>query len=230
MFKTFRDKFIHMVDTLRSDASIVVVAAEIVPPEPGAVAEAERGLGYSLGPSLTEFYTACDGVKLVWTPVEYEEDGIWEGADARREFADPSKLGPWLFKSGDLVGGPKGCIWIPSCKQIFGKVDQFDDLLSDQDAVFEEYREALGEPGGVERIAPFDYASSFYDFAFLLNGKPDPKLVRGEDNGACFDDSRLLSLAEYLEVLTASMGSVEARVEAFALPDGEDEDEEEDEE
>lgn len=230
MFKTFSDKFMHMVDGLRSDASIVVVAAELVPPQPGAVAEAERTLGYSLGASLTEFYTACNGVKLVWTPVEYEEDGQWEGTDATRAFMTPSKLGPWLFKSGDLTGAPKGCIWIPSCEQIFGKVHQFDDLISNQDEVFEDYREALGEPRGAECIAPFDYASSFYDFCFLLNGKPEPKLVRGEDHGACFDDSRLLSLAEYLEILIASKGSVEARVKAFALPDDEEDEEEEDEE
>jgi len=71
---------------------------------------------------------------------------------------------------------------------------------------------------GVE-IVPFDYASAFFDFAFLLNGKPDPKLVRGEDNGASFSDSRLVSLPEYLEILIASKGSVEARVDALAVED-----------
>lgn len=228
MFDTFRDKFISMVATLRSDDSIVVVAAELVPPAPGEIAEVERALGYALGASITEFYTACGGVKLVWTPVDPDEDGIWTAKSAARVFAEPSKCGPWLFKSGDHVGTPRGCIWIPSCKQVFGKLEQWSDLLGDQDEIFDDYREQLGRPDAAECLAPFDYASAFYDFAFLLNGKPDPKLVRGEDNGASFSDSRLLSLPEYLELLIASKGDVEARVNAFADAN-EDEDEDADE-
>lgn len=216
MYDSFRDQFSRMVATLRGDASIVVVAAEIVPPEPGQIAEVERTLGYALGSSITDFYTACGGVKLVWTPVDPDEDGIWTAEEATRIFADPSQCGPWSFKSGDHVGSPQGCIWIPSCKQVFGSVEAWADLISDQDDIFEDYRDAVGQPAAAECLAPFDYASMFYDFAFLLNGKPDPKLVRGEDNGACFSDSRLVSLAEYLEILIASKGSVEARVEALA--------------
>ncbi len=49
--------------------------------------------------------------------------------------------------------------------------------------------------------------------------------MRGEDNGASFSDSRLVSLPEYLEILIASKGSVQARVDAFAEADEhEDED------
>ncbi len=215
MFDTFRDQFSRLVTTLRGDDTIVVVAAEIVPPEPGALAEVERTLGYPLGASITEFYSACGGVKLVWTPVDPEEDGIWTAETAARVFADPSQCGPWLFKSGDHTGSPQGCIWIPSCKQVFG-VEAWADLISGQEDIFDEYREALGEPEAAECVAPFDYASMFYDFAFLLNGKPDPRLVRGEDNGACFDGSRLVSLAQYLEILITSKGSVEARAAALA--------------
>ena len=225
MFDTFRDKFLSMVAALRSDDSIAVVVAEIVPPAPEEIAEVERALGYSLGASITEFYTACGGVKLIWTPVDPDEDGIWTAEDAARVFAEPSKCGPWLFKSGDQVGTPQGCIWIPSCKQVFGKLEEWSDLLGDQDEIFDDYREQLGQPDAAECLAPFDYASAFYDFAFLLNGKPDPKLVRGEDNGASFSGSRLVSLPEYLEILIASKGDVEARVDALA---DEDEDEDED--
>lgn len=215
MFATFRDQFSRLVAALRADDSIVVVAAELVPPTPGAIAEVERSLGYSLGADITDFYSACDGVKLVWTPVDPDEDGIWTAEKAASVFADPSRCGPWLFKSGDHVGSPQGCIWIPSCKQVFA-VEAWADLISGQDDIFEDYREALGEPGAAECMAPFDYASMFYDFAFMLNGKPDPKLIRGEDNGASFSDSRLVSLAEYLDLLIASKGSVDARVAALA--------------
>lgn len=228
MFDTFRDKFLSLVATLRSDDSIVVVAAEIVPPAPEEIAEVERALGYSLGASITEFYTACGGVKLIWTPVDPDEDGIWTAEQATRVFADPSKCGPWLFKSGDHVGTPQGCIWIPSCKQVFGNLEEWSDLLGDQDEIFDDYREQLGQPDAAERLAPFDYSSAFYDFAFLLNGKPDPKLVRGEDNGASFSDSRLVSLPEYLEILIASKGNVEARVDALANEEEDEEDEEDD--
>jgi hypothetical protein len=172
-------------------------------------------LGYALGASITDFYTACGGVKLVWTPVEPDEDGIWTAEKAARVFADPSQCGPWLFKSGDHTGSPQGCVWIPSCKQVFG-VEAWADLISDQDEIFDDYRKALGQPEAAECLAPFDYASMFYDFAFLLNGKPEPKLIRGEDNGACFSDSRLASLAEYLEIVIASKGNVEARAQALA--------------
>lgn len=212
-----------MVATLRSDDSIVVVTAEIVPPVPGELEEVERTLGYSLGASITEFYTACGGVMLIWTPVDPDEDGIWTAAQAARVFAEPAKCGPWMFKSGDLVGAPQGCIWIPSCKQVFGSLGEWADLISGQDDIFDDYREQLGDADGAECLAPFDYSSMFYDFAFLLNGKPEPKLVRGEDNGASFSDSRLVSLQEYLEILIASKGNVEARVDALALADDDDE-------
>jgi len=129
-------------------------------------------LGYSLGASITEFYAACGGVRLIWTPVDPDEDGIWTAERAARVFAEPSKCGPWLFKSGDHVGTPQGCIWIPSCKQVFGNPAQWSDLLGSQDDVFDDYREQLGQPDAAECLAPFDYASAFYDFAFLLNGKP----------------------------------------------------------
>jgi hypothetical protein len=230
MFDTFRDKFLSMVAALRSDDSIVVVVAEIVPPAPAEIAEVERTLGSSLGASISEFYTACGGVKLIWTPVDPDEDGIWTAAQAARVFAEPAKCGPWLFKSGDQVGAPQGCIWIPSCKQVFGKPEEWSDLISGQDEIFDEYRDQLGQPDAAECLVPFDYASAFFDFAFLLNGKPDPKLVRGEDNGASFSDSRLVSLPEYLEILIASKGNVEARVDALAVDaDEDDENEEEDE-
>ena len=172
MFDAFRDKFLSVVATLRQDDSIVVVAAELVPPAPGELAEVERVLGYSLGASITEFYAACGGVRLIWTPVDPDEDGIWTAERAARVFAEPSKCGPWLFKSGDHVGTPQGCIWIPSCKQVFGNPAQWSDLLGSQDDVFDDYREQLGQPDAAECLAPFDYASAFYDFAFLLNGKP----------------------------------------------------------
>ena len=225
MFESFRTKFTRMVEALRSDDSIAVAIAELVPAEPAEIAEVERILGYSLGVELTAFYRACGGVKLVWTAKDPDEDGIWTADKAAQVFADPAKCGPWLFKSGDQVGTPQGCIWIPSCKQVFGKVEQWSDLLGSQDEVFDDYREQLGQPDAAECLAPFDYSSAFYDFAFLLNGKPDPKLIRGEDNGASFSDSRLVSLSEYLEILIASKGSIEARVDALAV---EDEDEEED--
>ena len=218
MIDDFRAKFSRMVDALRADPSIVVAIAELVPPEPAEIAEAEAALGCSLGADITGFYTACGGIKLIWTPKDPEEDGIWTPKEAARVVADPSKCGPWLFKSGDLVGAPQGCIWIPSCKQVFGSLDEWASIIDGQDDIFDDYRKQLGPPapGAAERLAPFDYSSSFYDFAFLLNGKPDPKLVRGEDNGASFSDSRLVSLSEYLDILIASKGSVEARCEAFA--------------
>jgi hypothetical protein len=55
----------------------------------------------------------------------------------------------------------------------------------------------------------------FYDVAFLMNGNPEPKLVRSEDHGASFADSRVLSLSEYLELLISSKGVVEARIQAM---------------
>jgi hypothetical protein len=216
MIDTFRDQFARMVETLRGDESIVVAVAEFVAPEPAEIEAAEAALGYSLGADITAFYTACGGIKLVWADKDPDEDGIWTAEQARQVFAEPTTGGPWLFKSGDLVGAPRGCIWIPSCKQVFGSIEEWADIIGGQDDIFDDYREQLGSPAADERVVPFDYASSFYDFAFLLNGKPDPKLVRGEDNGASFSDSRLLSLADYLDVLIASKGSVEARVEAFA--------------
>ena len=216
MIDDFRAKFSRMVDALRADPSIVVAIAELVPPEPAELAEAEAALGYSLGADITDFYTACGGIKLVWTAKDPDEDGIWTPREATKVFADPSKCGPWLFKSGDLVGAPQGCIWIPSCKQVFGSLDEWASIVDGQDDIFDDYRKQLGKPDAAERLAPFDYSSSFYDFAFLLNGKPDPKLVRGEDNGASFSDSRLVSLPEYLDILIASKGSVEARCEALA--------------
>ncbi len=218
VFDTFRGKFTRMVDALRRKRTIVVAIAEIVPPKPAEIAEVERALGYSLGAELHEFYTECGGIKLVWTPKDPDEDGIWSADQATETFADPKKCGPWMFKSGDLVGAPAGCIWIPSCKQVFGNVAQWADLISDQEDIFEDYREQLGPPapGASEHVVPFDYASAFYDFAFLMQGNPDPKLVRGEDNAASFDDSLLVSLADYLDMLIASKGSVEARVDAFA--------------
>lgn len=116
------------------------------------------------------------------------------------------------------MGAPLGCIWIPSCKQVFGSVEEWANSIGGQDDIFEDYREQLGPPApdAVERVGPFDYTSIFYDFAFLMNGKLDPKLVRGEDNGASFADSRRVSLAAYLDMLVASKGSVQARCDAFA--------------
>ena len=218
MFEPFRTKFTRMVAELRRDDSLVVAIAELVPPAPAEIAEVERILGYSLGAELSAFYRACGGVKLVWTAKDPDEDGIWDADTAAEAFAEPAKCGPWLFKSGDLVGAPQGCIWIPSCKQVFGNPDEWADLISGQDEIFDDYRDQLGEPAedAAERVVPFDYASSFYDFAFLMNGSGEPKLVRGEDNGASFSDSKLFSLAEYLDVLIASKGNLEARVEAFA--------------
>lgn len=218
MFDTFRGKFERMVNALRRNKSIVVAAAELLPPEPAEIAEVERALGFSLGDAIGEFYQACGGIKLVWTPKDPDEDGIWSADQATEVFAAPAKCGPWLFKSGDLTGSPEGCIWIPSCKQVFGNPAEWADLIGGQEDIFADYREALGAPasGAAEQVVPFDYASSFYDFAFLLDGRPDPKLVRGEDNGASFSDSRLVSLAEYLDILIASKGSVQARVDALA--------------
>ena len=73
------DEFNSMVAALRSDDSIVVVVAEIVPPAPAEIAEVERTLGYALGASITEFYTACGGVKLIWTPEALQDRfDIWD--------------------------------------------------------------------------------------------------------------------------------------------------------
>ncbi len=77
-----------MVNALRRNKSIVVAAAELLPPEPAEIAEVERALGFSLGDAIGEFYQACGGIKLVWTPKDPDEDGIWS-ADQATEVAQP---------------------------------------------------------------------------------------------------------------------------------------------
>jgi hypothetical protein len=220
----FQKSFLGMVEALRSDASIYVAVAEIIAPDPSQIEAAEEKLGHRLGASLTEFYTFCGGIKLVWTHKEYVEDGIWEAEDAESEMAALTSGKPWLFKSGDLTGDPAGCIWIPSCKQVFGGGEEWSGLLDDQEDTFDYYRDQIGATANeaTEQLLPFDYASSFYDFAFLMNGNPEPKLIRGEDSGACFTDSRVVSLSEYLDLLITSKGVVRTRINAMTVQQAED--------
>ncbi len=146
MYPAFEKSFLDMVAALRLDSSISVAIAELVAPDVGQIQEVEASLGHSLGESLTAFYTFCGGIKLVWTYKEPEEDGVWDAEKAADVFAEPASGRPWLFKSGDLTGAPAGCIWIPSCKQVFGSGKEWADLLGDQADVFEQYRSEIGQP------------------------------------------------------------------------------------
>jgi hypothetical protein len=217
MIHTFAASFARMVDELRSDPSIVVAVAEILPPDAAPLADVEVLLGYPLAGEVAEFYRLYGGVKLVWTPKESDDDGVWDAEKVASVQGELATGRPWLFKSGDLTGAPAGCIWIPSCKQVFGSGEEWESLLGDQEDVFANYRESIGEAfTDKEQLLPFDYSSMFYDVAFLMTGSGDPKLIRGEDNGASFEDSRVVSLSDYLELLIASKGVVETRMAAMA--------------
>lgn len=67
MSATFRERFEAMVDSLRADPRVQVLAAELLPPaSPAALAKAERAIQRALPPAMRAFYEAHNGVFLRW--------------------------------------------------------------------------------------------------------------------------------------------------------------------
>jgi hypothetical protein len=67
MSATFRERFDSMVQALRADPRVQVLAAELSPPaSPAALAKAERAIQRALPPAMRAFYEAHNGVFLRW--------------------------------------------------------------------------------------------------------------------------------------------------------------------
>jgi hypothetical protein len=67
MSTPFRERFEAMVDSLRVDARVEVLTAELMPPaSPAALNKAERAIQRALPPAMRAFYEAHNGVFLRW--------------------------------------------------------------------------------------------------------------------------------------------------------------------
>lgn len=67
MNATFRERFEAMVESLRADARVEVLTAELMPPaSPAALKKAEQAIQRALPPGMRAFYEAHNGVFLRW--------------------------------------------------------------------------------------------------------------------------------------------------------------------
>lgn len=67
MGQTFRERFGAMVESLRADARVEVLTAELMPPaSPAALKKAEQAIQRALPPAMRAFYEAHNGVFLRW--------------------------------------------------------------------------------------------------------------------------------------------------------------------
>lgn len=75
--KTYRDRFLAMVEQLKNDARFEVEKFEIgKPASPKLIAEATKAAGGSLPPGVAELYAEFNGLSLVWKQVDGFDDDL----------------------------------------------------------------------------------------------------------------------------------------------------------
>lgn len=75
--KSYRERFLAMVEQLRSDERFEVKAFEIgAPASPKLIAEATKAAGGSLPPGVAELYSELNGLRLVWEQVDGFDDDL----------------------------------------------------------------------------------------------------------------------------------------------------------
>lgn len=70
---------------LRAHPRVHLITAHIAPPDPSALARAERTCGFALDPAMRAFYLACNGVCIRWAHPGHEEYGAYAGKTEEHE-------------------------------------------------------------------------------------------------------------------------------------------------
>lgn len=214
---SFIAKLNQVVEDLKSNPDIEIIHYNVLPPNPDQIAEVEQKLGYSLHKSITDFYKECGGVSLFWVNKEINEDADWF---IKNKTKLPKINNAYFIKSGDIFPRrPDGSIIIPSMKEVF--TYDWSSLIYDAEDTISEYKKAIKAENADEekfRIQVLDYFDDFNDAAFLLTGNSNPYIVLGDDNQACYTDSKLFTFAQYLDLLIKTKGHTANRVDAMKKP------------
>ena len=199
----FIEKLNGMVEELMADSEIHIVHYQVVPAHLDAIIKVELQLGHKLDNAIINFYKECGGVQLLWV-----NKNNTDYAKAKK-FVSEKPLSDWYFKGENAEFNVDGSIWIPSIETVF--LFEWNDLINESCDDFDE--SIINDYEGF-RIQPFDWFSSFYDVAFILNGTPNPLLVLGNDHQASYHDSNFISFDLYFELLLKSKGA-KTRVEVL---------------
>ncbi len=193
----------QIVDALKADPAYYVAFYNVLLPDADAIGNVESRLGYSLDSSITEFYSQCGGIQLLWL-----NKGNEDFEKAKNNGLEKLDCNEWLIKGEHLPFNVDGAIWIPSIEKVF--FTPWEDHGLEYDAEDFDSTVTLGYEDF--KIQVLDWFSSFYDVAFLINGENNPPLVLGEDNQACYTDSHIIHFEEYLQILLKTKGSIPERV------------------
>ncbi len=161
MSATFRERFESLVETLRADAGVVVLSAELSPPaSAAAIKKAERAAQRALPASMRAFYEAHNGAFLVW--------GL-----AGRKYP---KVKRFQFPDDDA---PPGCINLLPIEKAMSPTWQRESLLNEVDE--DCWRALFGR-----RYESFSRSAT--KLALAAKGL-DPEQVENDSSSRVFEES-----------------------------------------
>jgi hypothetical protein len=202
----FITKINKVVAELKQNPQIHVAHFQILPAQAESIAKVETALGYALDSSITDFYKACGGVQLLWVHEDNEQFYRVKAAPV-----SDTPLDDWYIKGEHINFNPDGAIWIPNIDTVF----LHDWTQEGLEASADEFEDAVTLNYEGFKIQVLDWFAAFYDVAFLINGTSNPPLVLGEDNQACYTDSKTTTFEKYLKLIIKTKGDISNRVDAF---------------
>jgi hypothetical protein len=205
----FLSRFKAVVTALQQDPQVEVFHFAIAPPRPDAIQQVESALGHALDPAIVDFYTACDGVQLLW--IRKDNKGYEDCQNFIRGYPFNAFIkNPWFptWNCGEMDFTPDGIIWIPSITDVF-LVNLAEDY--GYDFSLDDFHASLTHGYAGFSVQPFDYCHYSQQLCFLMNGTPNPYLMLAEDHMACLEGPAI-SFEDYLEVLLLCKGEVKPRL------------------
>ncbi len=186
---TFRARLDGMLDALRADARVELLDVVVRPPAaPGEIAEAEAAVGSSLPADLRDFYSAHDGVFVLW--------GL-RGRDY------PERTGPFEYPD---YGQPPGCINLLPVREAISpqweSVDHVNEVRPEHQVLL--FGQAPAQQPPVRAVCVDNFAKSHH--GDLIFG-PESVMVVSSDHGADMESSDFCSFRTYLDLTLAVFGA-----------------------
>jgi len=202
--KDFADRFLRMVEELRRDDRLVVLASHLGPPATEAeIASVEARAGFVLDDSVRSLYREANGAQLSWIS---RANGSFD-PDRHRSGTGPFDVfHPWHDDQPE-----DGVINILPLEKVF--LGDFQDIVcaGDEDGDEDFDGRTFDRRSLRNAIRPFDAFSNYRNIALFTGDAGTQVPVRADDYWACIDATGLAGLGSYVEFLLAFRGRVASR-------------------
>ncbi|MCP4442792.1 MAG: hypothetical protein GY810_28135 [Aureispira sp.] len=182
-------RFGEMLDYLRQFEHIDIIEYKFLAPQVKHIQEIEQKIGKTLDEGVKTFYEQCGGLFLFWL----------DKRNPRYELAKNSYQQD-ICVDGSIAIFNLDAIYHSNHLRTYGYERKFRHKTLSAEEI--EATHHL-----------FDYLSSYYDMMAYTGEEfsNNPILMMGSDHGGWYEDSRLMHIPAYLELVFHSCGTVDSR-------------------